>query len=108
MAFPPTRLNKLQSILVAAEVACSRGDLPVVTVEATLVAVTGLATAAVPAAVPAVLAEAVLADPIAANGAAQALSTRVINKMPASLRLGKQNDLELLSATRNVKYSRSP
>ena len=88
--------------------ACSRGDLPVVTVEATLAAVAGLATAAVPAAVPAVLAEAVLAVPNAANGAAQALSTSVINKMLASLRLGKQNDLELLSSTRNVKYPCSP
>jgi hypothetical protein len=94
--------------LVAAEVACSKGDLPVVTVDATLAAVAGLATAAVPAAVPAVLAEAVLVVPSAANGAAQALSKRALSKAPTSLRLDKQHDLWLLSATRNVKYSRSP
>ena len=88
--------------------ACSRGDLPVVTVEATLAAVAGLATAAVPAAVPAVLAEAVPAVPKVANGAAQALSSRVIRRRLPSLKLDRQNNLGLLSATRNVKYSCSP
>jgi hypothetical protein len=77
IAFPPTRLKKLQSFLVAAEVACSSGDLPVVTVEATLAAVAGLATAAVVAAEPAVLADAVPILPKAAKGAAQALSNKV-------------------------------
>jgi hypothetical protein len=77
IAFPPTRLNKLQSFLVAAEVACSSGDLPVVTVEATLAAVAGLATAAVVAVVPAVLADAVPIVPKAAKGAAQALISKV-------------------------------
>jgi len=77
IALPPTRLNKLQSFLVAAEVACSSGDLPVVTVEATLAAVAGLATAAVVAVVPAVLADAVPIVPKAAKGAAQALISKV-------------------------------
>ena len=108
MALPPTRLNKLQSILVAAEVTCSSGDFPVVTVEATLAAVPGLATAAVLAAVPAVLAVAVLAVPIVANGAAQALSSRVIKKRQPNLKLERQKNLGLLSATRNVEYPRNP
>jgi hypothetical protein len=71
IGFELTILVKLQSFLVAAEVACSSGDLPVVTVEATLVAVTGLATAAVAAVVPTELAAAVPLAPSAAKGAAQ-------------------------------------
>ena len=70
----PTILIKLHSFLVAAEAACSKGDLPVVTVEATLVAVTGLATAAVAAVVPAELAAAVPVLPSAAKGAAHPCS----------------------------------
>ena len=65
-------LIKLQSFLVAAEVACSRGDLPVVAEEARLVAVTGFATATVATVVPAELAAAVLEAPTAARGATQA------------------------------------
>jgi len=64
-------LIKLHSFLVAAEVACSRGDLPVVAVEARLVAVTGFATAAEAAVVPAVLAAAEPEAPTAARGATQ-------------------------------------
>mgnify|MGYP003344304398 CR=1 FL=1 len=67
----PTILVKLHSFLVAADAACSKGDLPVVIVDATLVAVTGLATAAAATLVPAELAAAVLLAPIAAIGAAQ-------------------------------------
>lgn len=63
------RLKKLHSFLVAAEAACSRGDLPVAAVEARLAAVAGLAAAAVPA----VLAAAVPVLLSAANGAAQAV-----------------------------------
>lgn len=70
MGSGPTILIKLHSFFVAAEAACSKGDLPVVTVEATLVAVTGFATAAVATAVPAELAAAVLLAPSAASGAA--------------------------------------
>ena len=108
IAFPPTKLNKLQSILVTAEVACSRGDLPVLTVEARLAAVAGLATAAVVAAVPAVLAAAVVVPLKATIDAAQALSSMGSSKSPPSLRAATQNSLGLLSTTRNVKYSRSP
>lgn len=67
MGFGPTMLVKLHSFLVAADAACSKGDLPVVTVDAMLVAVTGLAAAVVPAE----LAAAVPVLPIAASGAAQ-------------------------------------
>jgi hypothetical protein len=84
IAFPPTRLNKLQSFLVAAEVACSRGDFPVVIVDTTLVAVVGLATAAVVAAVPAVLADAVLALPRAAKGAAHPIKSEALIRKLAS------------------------
>jgi hypothetical protein len=67
----PMILVKLHSFLVAAEATCSKGDLPVVTVEAMLVAVTGLATATAATLVPAELAAAVLLALIAAIGAAQ-------------------------------------
>ena len=67
----PSRFKKLHSLLVASEAACSNGDFPVVTVEATLIAVLGLATAAVATAPPAALAVAVPALPMAAKGSAQ-------------------------------------
>ncbi len=71
IGFGPKALRKLQSCLVAAEAACSKGDLPVLTVEMALAAVIGLATATEAAAVPAELA-AVVAEPLSAiNGAAQ-------------------------------------
>ena len=65
-------LKKLQSFLVAADAACSTGDLPVAAVDAKLVAVTGLATAAVTTALPAELAAVEPEAPIAAIGATQA------------------------------------
>ena len=67
----PNRFKKLHSFLVASEAACSSGDLPVVTVEATLIAVLGFATTAVATAPPAALAVAEPALPIAAKGRAQ-------------------------------------
>ena len=67
----PTILIKLHSFLVAADAACSNGDFPVVTVDATLVAVAGLATATAATLEPAELAAAVPLAPIAAIGAAQ-------------------------------------
>jgi hypothetical protein len=67
----PSRFKKLHSFFVASEAACSKGDLPVVTVEATLIAVLGLATAAVATAPPAALAVAAHALPMAAKGRAQ-------------------------------------
>jgi hypothetical protein len=64
-------LKKLHSFLVAAEAACSNGDFPVATVDAKLVAVTGLETAAVATALPAELAAAELEALTAAIGATQ-------------------------------------
>ena len=71
IGFGPTTFIKLHSFLVAAEAACSKGDFPVVAVETILVAVIGLATAAVVAAVPIELAAVVLDVPSTAKGAAQ-------------------------------------
>ena len=70
MGLGPITLVKLHSFFVAAEAACSKGDFPVATVEATLVAVIGFAAAAVTTVVPAELAAAVLLAPSAAKGAA--------------------------------------
>jgi hypothetical protein len=67
----PSRFKKLHSFLVASEAACSSGDLPVATVEATLTAVLGLATAAVATVPPTALAAPVPALPRAAKGRAQ-------------------------------------
>ena len=64
-------LKKLHSFLVAAEATCSKGDLPVAAVDAKLVAVIGLATAADTTALPVELAAAELDAPIAAIGATQ-------------------------------------
>ena len=69
--FGLTTFKKLHSFLVAADAACSKGDLPVAAVETMLVAVIGLATAAVVAAVPTELAAAVPELPSAASGAIQ-------------------------------------
>jgi len=71
IGFGPKAFKKLQSCLVAAEAACSKGDLPVVTVEMALAAVEGLATAADTATEPAELAAVVADPPKAINGAAQ-------------------------------------
>jgi hypothetical protein len=71
IGFGPKAFRKLQSCLVAAEAACSKGDLPVVAVEIALAAVEGLATATETAAVPAELATVVAELPMASSGAAQ-------------------------------------
>lgn len=76
MGFESTTLKKLHSFFVAAEAACSKGDLPVVAVEARLAAVIGLATAAEVAAVPTELAAAVPVLPKAAKGATQLVSRK--------------------------------
>lgn len=76
MGLGPKALRKLQSCLVAAEAACSKGDFPVVTVEMALAAVEGLATATDTAAVPAELATLVAEVPKANNGAAQPAKLR--------------------------------
>lgn len=76
MGLGPKALRKLQSCLVAAEAACSKGDFPVVTVEMVLTAVEGFATATEAAAVPAELATPVAELPRAKRGAAQPIIPR--------------------------------
>lgn len=76
MGLGPKALRKLQSCLVAAEAACSKGDFPVVAVEMALTAVEGFAAATETAAVPAELATLVAELPRASNGAAQPLKLR--------------------------------
>lgn len=71
MGLGPNALRKLQSCLVAAEAACSKGDFPVVAVETALTAVDGLAAATETVAVPAELATLVAELPRAKRGAAQ-------------------------------------
>lgn len=78
----PSAFRKLQSCLVAAEAACSSGDLPVVTVEIALAAVLGFATASVAAAVPAELATEVAEPPSAKSGAAQPVKDKKIPRHP--------------------------
>jgi hypothetical protein len=85
MGLGPRALRKLQSCLVAAEAACSKGDFPVVTVVIALAAVEGLATATETAAVPAELATPVAELPRASNGAAQPVTVRQ-RKMPPIIR----------------------
>ena len=84
IGFGPKAFKKLQSCLVAAEAACSKGDLPVVTVETALAAVEGLATAADTATEPAELAAVVADPPKASNGAAQAPKFRQ-RRMPPKI-----------------------
>ncbi len=78
MGFGPKAFKKLHSFLVAADAACSRGDLPVATDEAKLADVTGLATASEAAVAPTELAAAVPLLPKAANGATQPESAHPI------------------------------
>ena len=73
----PSTLKKLQSCLVAAEAACSSGDLPVAAVEARLAAVAGLATAAEATVVPADPAAVVAEPPRAMRGAAQPVKLKL-------------------------------
>lgn len=109
IGFEPTRLKKLHSFLVAAEAACSKGDLPVVAVEARLAAVIGLATAAELAAVPTELAAAVPVLPRAANGAMQPVSNTRERQAIAQVKnpgLSMRSDLFLLAD--RFKYSSCP
>jgi len=78
----PNAFRKLQSCLVAAEAACSSGDLPVVTVDTALAAVLGFATATVTAALPTELAAVVAELPSAKSGAAQPVRHKQIAKHP--------------------------
>ena len=80
IGFDPKAFRKLQSCLVAAEAACSKGDFPVVAVEIALAAVEGLATATETAVVPAELATVVAELPMARSGAAQPVKLQQIAK----------------------------
>ncbi len=82
MGLDPSTLKKLQSCLVAAEAACSSGDLPVAAVEARLAAVAGFATAAEAAVVPADPATVVAEPPSAIRGAAQPVRLKQMVKPP--------------------------
>ncbi|NDC21014.1 MAG: hypothetical protein EBZ56_05240 [Burkholderiaceae bacterium] len=66
--------------MVAADVACSRGERPVVTVDVTLTAVMGLAAAADPAAVPALLAAAMM-------GAAQPCKPEILRILRSAMKM---------------------
>jgi len=104
IGFEPSTLKKLHSFLVAAEAACSRGDLPVATVEARLAAVPGFATAAVPtelaAAVPVLLST--------ANGAAHAVNNPNAQLMRTQRARINCRNRKLLATACNVKYSCGP
>jgi len=104
MGFESITLKKLHSFLVAADATCSRGDLPVATVDARLAAVPGLATAAAPT-VPAAAEPELLS---AANGAAQALNNPRAQIKPIQRIEMKRKYRKLFTATRDIKYTSSP
>ena len=109
IGFEPTTLKKLHSFLVAAEAACSKGDLPVVAVDVRLAAVIGLATAAEVAAVPTELAAAVPVPPRAANGATQPVSSK--RERQAEGHIKKLSPLirdDLFFLANRFKYSSCP
>ena len=102
-------LKKLHSFLVAAEAACSKGDLPVVTVDATLAVVIGLATAAVATAPPAELAAAELDTPIAAIGAAHPCKPKqIIIRNGQAQKCKRDSECSLTFLTDNIKNPGCP
>jgi len=123
IGFGPKAFRKLQSCLVAAEAACSKGDFPVVTVESALAAVEGLAAAAEIVAVPTELAAVVAEDPKASIGAAHPI--KLMRQVMPRVRL-KQNkkadrphgfdlvrrvtlkEIDLFWLADNIKYSGRP
>lgn len=109
MGLPLTKFVKLHSFLVATEATCSRGDFPVVAVETMLVAVIGLAIAALVAAVPTELAAAVVELPKTAKGAAQ-LDSKTGQKIRGHTQRVDllEGDLNLLGFAGNVKNPGSP
>jgi hypothetical protein len=101
---PESGLKKLHSFLVAAEAACSKGDLPVATVDAKLVAVIGLATAAVATALPAEL-EALTAA-IGATQPCKLKKQMISNGQAQKFAWDCEGNLPLLAD--NIKYSGRP
>ena len=122
IGFGPKAFRKLQSCLVAAEAACSKGDLPVVAVESTLAAVEGLAAATETAAVPTELAAVVAEDPKASSGAAQPIKLARHAMLKVRLKKNKKADrphgfdllgvalkeICLFRLADNIKYSSCP
>lgn len=104
MGFESTIFKKLHSFLVAAEAACSKGDLPVAAVEARLAAVPGLATAAVPTALAADVPE-LLSTAI---GAAHADKNTSAAHKPIQRKARVCKYRELLATTGSIKNARSP
>ena len=104
MGFESIKLKKLHSFLVAAEAACSKGDLPVAAVEARLAAVPGFATAAAPT----LLAAAVPELLNAARGATQAVNNPTTQIEPIQQGVSNRKWAKLFGTTRNVKYPGSP
>jgi hypothetical protein len=91
IGFGPKAFKKLQSCLVAAEAACSRGDFPVAAVEMALAAVEGLATATEAAVVLAELATVTPALPSAAKAAAHPVRLRQSAALTTAMQGEKQN-----------------
>jgi hypothetical protein len=122
IGFGPKAFRKLQSCLVAAEAACSKGDFPVVAVESALAAVEGLAAATETAAVPTELAAVVAEDPKATSGAAQPvkLARQVMPRVRLKqnkkadrphgfdLLRGAVKEISLFRLTDNIKDSSCP
>ena len=109
IGFAESGLKKLHSFLVAAEAACSKGDLPVAAVDAKLVAVIGLATAAVATVLPAELATAELEAPTAASGATQPCKPKqTIIRYEQAHTLTWDCECNLTLLADNIKYPGCP
>lgn len=104
IGFESTIFKKLHSFLVAAEAACSKGDLPVAAVEARLAAVPGFATAAVPTALAADVPE-LLSTAI---GAAHADKNISATPKPSQRKARISKYRKLLATTGSIKNTRSP
>ena len=103
IGFGPKAFRKLQSCLVAAEAACSKGDLPVVAVEIALAVVDGLATATDTAADPAELATLVAELPRAIRGAAHPVKLRQTVIRLKKKKVGQSEKFGLLDTAINRK-----
>jgi hypothetical protein len=122
IGFGPKAFRKLQSCLVAAEAACSKGDFPVVAVESALAAVEGLAAATETAAVPTEPAAVLAEDPKASSGAAQPIKLPRHAMLKVRLKQNKKADrpdgfdllraalkkMSLFRLADNIKYSSCP
>ena len=122
IGFGPKAFRKLQSCLVAAEAACSKGDFPVVAVESALAAVEGLAAATETAEVPTEPAAVLAEEPKASSGAAQPIKLVRQAMLRVMLKKNKKADrpdgfdllrvalkeMSLFRLADNIKYSSCP